>query len=408
MDDEEREASGVQPQDLDSCMDAASKVAYYQLVAGENEGAVGTYDANVDLDPSIGLVAGMAYLLEGDTEAAQGPFRHAINMGDRARSSNQGMLNATRIAMAELYRQDGQLDTAIANWMRERYFLGGEPFAMQQYADLIAERDGDDAVVPALQDFIEGMPGNPVALVVLAGALEDAGKDAEATEAYDTALEQIDDLLARRPNIAGVHGLQAWALVQKEDWAGAKAAAKKALELNPTEGYGHWAMIKVSEKERKMPMALKHYKLAKAHNMGHYVFATLPKPKLVISAEAIKITEKALEIPEKVYFQVGSAVIDQRSYQLLDVIAQVLTEHPELLKISIEGHTDSDGDDKMNKELSQERAEAVVAYLVEKGVDEGRLAAKGWGEEKPVAGNDTDEGKAANRRVEFLILKKKK
>jgi len=406
MDDEEREASGVQPQKLDACFEAPGSVAYYQLVAGDNAQAIATYGEHVDLHPNIGVVAGVAYLLEGDNAAAQGPLRHVLNMGARDLSSHQGLLNAARIGLAELYQREGDFDTAIANWERERNYLSGDPFAVQQYAALVVGRDGDAAVIPALQALSDGMPDNPVALVVLADQYAAGGKADEATAAYDAALAQLDHSLSLRPNIAGLYGVKAWALVQREDWAGAKEAAQKGLELNPTNGYSHWAMMKVAEVERKMPQALKHYKLARAHQMGHYFFATLDRPKLVMSARAIKITEKALEIPEKVFFQTNSAIIDERSYELLDAIADVLAEHAEIMGISVEGHTDAQGQDRDNKKLSQERAESVVAYLTEKGVDAERLSAKGWGEEKPVGSNDTEEGMAANRRVEFLITKK--
>ena len=75
------------------------------------------------------------------------------------------------------------------------------------------------------------------------------------------------------------------------------------------------------------------------------------------------------------------------------------------MRLSIEGHTDSDGTEEHNSELSQNRANAVVNYLVRKyGVDANRLEAKGWGESKPIDSNDTAEGKANNRRVELVKL----
>jgi outer membrane protein OmpA-like peptidoglycan-associated protein len=406
LEDEEREASGVQPQDLDACFHTPGALAYSKLLAGEYEQVATMFDEHADLHPNFGVVAGVAALLAGDDDAAQGPLRQALNMGARNASEHQGVLNATRIALAELYQRSGDFDSAIAHWEREQKWLVGDPFAVQQYATLVGERDGADAVVPALQALAATFPENPVPHTVLANELAAAGKADEAKAAYDAAAALLDDYLARRPTLAGLYGLKAWHLVQLEDWAGAKEAAQKGLDLNPTEGYAHYAMIKVAEIERKLPMALKHTKLAKSHHMGHYFFATLPKPELKITARSIKITEKALEIPEKVFFQTGSAIIDERSYQLLDAIAAVLTEHPEILEISIEGHTDSDGKDRDNKKLSQARAESVAAYLVEKGIDEARLQAKGWGEEKPIGDNETDEGKAANRRVEFLITKK--
>jgi len=407
MDDEEREASGVQPQNLDACFHTPGLVAYWQLAAGENAQAIATYTEHADLDPDIGVVAGVAHLLEGDTVGAQGPLRLALNMGSRSLPARQGSINTARIALGELYRQDGDLDTAIAHWERAPKWLSAEPFAMQQYADLIRERDGEAAVVPAMQAVAANFPNQPVVYTVLGDELAAAGQVDDAAAAYKHAGEQMDRILALEPTVADGYGTRAWMLVQLEDWAGAKEAAKKGLELNPTDPYSHWAMMKVAEVERKLPQALKHYKLARGHEMGHYFFATLERPKLVMSARAIKITEKALEIPEKVFFQTGSAIIDERSYELLDAIADVLGEHPELLELSIEGHTDAQGQDRDNKKLSQERAEAVVAYLTEKGIEAERLAAKGWGEEKPVGSNDTDEGMAANRRVEFLIMKKK-
>ena len=74
------------------------------------------------------------------------------------------------------------------------------------------------------------------------------------------------------------------------------------------------------------------------------------------------------------------------------------------LGLRIEGHTDNTGDDASNKTLSQSRAEAVRDYLVEQGIDASRLEAVGLGEEQPVADNNTEEGRAQNRRVELVRL----
>ena len=70
----------------------------------------------------------------------------------------------------------------------------------------------------------------------------------------------------------------------------------------------------------------------------------------------------------------------------------------------VAGHTDSDGDDAYNKDLSQRRAQSVVDYLSSRGVENSNMIAKGFGEEQPVADNETTEGKAANRRVELNRL----
>lgn len=73
-------------------------------------------------------------------------------------------------------------------------------------------------------------------------------------------------------------------------------------------------------------------------------------------------------------------------------------------RFSVEGHTDSDGADATNQTLSEKRAEAVRAELVRLGITTDRLTSKGWGESKPMTANDTPEGKAQNRRVEFVKL----
>jgi OmpA-OmpF porin, OOP family len=105
-----------------------------------------------------------------------------------------------------------------------------------------------------------------------------------------------------------------------------------------------------------------------------------------------------------ILFAPGSAVIQAESYKTLALIGDLLTGDAEL-KLSIEGHTDSDGTTESNQALSEKRAAAVKDYLVANAsVDAARLKARGWGESKPVDKNETPEGKANNRRVELVKL----
>ena len=121
--------------------------------------------------------------------------------------------------------------------------------------------------------------------------------------------------------------------------------------------------------------------------------------------QRVRITEGSLEILDKVYFATNSDRIQRRSFRLLANVAQVLNNHPEIQHVRVEGHTDDRGPDDRNLELSQKRAEAVVAWLVERGeVAAERLEARGFGETQPIESNDTREGRAANRRVEFDIV----
>jgi OOP family OmpA-OmpF porin len=88
---------------------------------------------------------------------------------------------------------------------------------------------------------------------------------------------------------------------------------------------------------------------------------------------------------------------------VLDKVAESLSNEPDV-NIIIMGHTDSVGSDAYNLKLSQARAESVVRYLTSKGISQSRQVAKGYGESKPVADNNTDEGRERNRRVELQVI----
>ncbi len=76
------------------------------------------------------------------------------------------------------------------------------------------------------------------------------------------------------------------------------------------------------------------------------------------------------------------------------------------MKVQIAGYTDSVGSDAYNRQLSQKRADAVRTYLIDKGIEDNRVSARGYGKESPIADNGTDDGRAENRRVEFVVLSK--
>ena len=100
-------------------------------------------------------------------------------------------------------------------------------------------------------------------------------------------------------------------------------------------------------------------------------------------------------------FDTGKATIRPDSQPVINQVAEMLQTNPGL-KLSVEGHTDSVGSPASNKTLSENRAKAVVAALAAKGIDAGRLTAAGWGQDKPVADNNTEDGRAKNRRVELV------
>lgn len=119
--------------------------------------------------------------------------------------------------------------------------------------------------------------------------------------------------------------------------------------------------------------------------------------------QLVEIRGDMLVITSPVFFKTNSDVILGKSHNVLNNVAAVMTAQSRIKRVRVEGHTDSQGDDAKNLTLSQRRAEAVVKYLVGKGVDAGRLTAKGFGETTPIADNGSGRGRAQNRRVEFKI-----
>lgn len=117
--------------------------------------------------------------------------------------------------------------------------------------------------------------------------------------------------------------------------------------------------------------------------------------------DSILKTGRASFHDQEVHFETAKGTILPDSTAVLDQVAAALKEHGDW-KMSVQGHTDNVGSAAANQPLSQERAEAVVAWLGEHGVDRSRLIAQGFGDTRPVATNDTDEGRAQNRRVELV------
>ncbi|WP_437483381.1 OmpA family protein [Sorangium sp. So ce1014] len=131
-----------------------------------------------------------------------------------------------------------------------------------------------------------------------------------------------------------------------------------------------------------------------------------PDPEKHGCPKAVRVTDKNVVILQQVQFDTNRATIKPVSDPLLDEVAQVLEEHPEIVLIEIQGHTDDRGTDGHNKALSQNRANSVMAALVRRGIDSTRLTAQGYGREQPLDNNATEAGRQRNRRVQFNIIKK--
>ncbi|MCR5245682.1 MAG: OmpA family protein [Bacteroidales bacterium] len=113
------------------------------------------------------------------------------------------------------------------------------------------------------------------------------------------------------------------------------------------------------------------------------------------------IAETGKFVTNNILFETGKATLKPESMEEIEKVAAYMLKNPGA-RFEVQGHTDNQGSDKINDPLSQQRAEAVVKALEEKGVDPFNLRAVGKGAHEPVADNSTDQGRAKNRRVEFI------
>ena len=125
--------------------------------------------------------------------------------------------------------------------------------------------------------------------------------------------------------------------------------------------------------------------------------------ELVLESARVDVTDVQVVLREAVHFEFDQATVRPDSASILDEVAATLLARPDLIRVQVQGHTDNKGGVAYNLELSQRRAEAVVAALVSRGVAPERLVAVGYGSTRPVGTNDTEEGQAANRRVQFDV-----
>jgi|GEM_PF-848964 len=130
----------------------------------------------------------------------------------------------------------------------------------------------------------------------------------------------------------------------------------------------------------------------------NFVLKKVPKKRISL------LKKDKIEISSRIPFAYNKARLLRAAEFILDDVVDVILSNPQLTTIRVEGHTDNTGEAKYNKQLSEARANAVMEYLVAKGVGKDRLVAVGYGFDRPLADNDTEEGRAKNRRVEFVIV----
>lgn len=178
-----------------------------------------------------------------------------------------------------------------------------------------------------------------------------------------------------------------------------------------------WRHVAISFNTRALKLYLDDVRILNIPNLGYNPTGITigyhnPGGTTVGYIKNIRIAKGAVPLYDKfltdgkfvttgIKFDVNKATIKPESMGTINYVVKMMTEHSEL-NFSVEGHTDSDGDEAANQKLSEARAQSVLNEMSKLGISASRLTSKGHGETKPMAGNDTPEGKAQNRRVEFV------
>ena len=178
-----------------------------------------------------------------------------------------------------------------------------------------------------------------------------------------------------------------------------------------------WHRISISFNKRALKLYMDETRLFNIPNMtapASFRIATDESAEKLYFIKNVRIAKGAVPLYDRmmsdgkfitygITFDVGKATIKPESMGEINRIVTLMTENPDL-KFSVEGHTDSTGNAASNQTLSEQRSQAIVAKLVELGIAQDRLTAVGKGQNSPIADNNTDEGRAKNRRVEFVKM----
>ncbi len=121
------------------------------------------------------------------------------------------------------------------------------------------------------------------------------------------------------------------------------------------------------------------------------------KPSLAI------VTDKEIKILQQIHFEYNKSNIRPESFPVVDAVAEIMKQNPKI-KIEVQGHTDNRGNKRYNQDLSEKRAGAVMQALVARGIERERLRSQGYGMDRPLVPNDTDQNRALNRRVQFIRI----
>jgi outer membrane protein OmpA-like peptidoglycan-associated protein len=229
------------------------------------------------------------------------------------------------------------------------------------------------------------------------------GKEMQACD-MDLGMDSYNFFCFRLPTGASPYMSCHWT---KPDDSG--GSYSEQLELTPKE----WHHVSVSFNQRAMKIYVDGIRRVNAPNMKKpswfYLFGRegIYIKNIRLAKGAVPLYDRMMTdgkiITYGITFDVGKSTIKPESMGEINRIVKLMQENPDL-KFSVEGHTDSSGNAASNQTLSDARSKAVVDKLIETGIAADRLQSAGKGQTSPIAGNDTDEGRAKNRRVEFVKI----
>ena len=226
---------------------------------------------------------------------------------------------------------------------------------------------------------------------------------------------------SREPTELGNIGVIEVGYEQGASYAGGNN--RKDLPEGSKKPYPHWRHIAISFNIRALKVYMDQDRLIMIPNLqgnpsgisiwGH-TYDSKQTGDFPTMIKNIRIAEGAVPLYDRfktdgkivtngIKFDSGKATLKPESMGVINQIAKMMQQYPDI-KLSVEGHTDSDGDEALNKNLSEQRAGSVMAKLIEMGIASERLSSQGFGEDISISDNNTPEGKANNRRVEFVKM----
>ncbi len=276
------EELGIVTQDLDTCDDVFGELATIELSQGNVSAVLETYQDHLDLHPLLPTSAGMAYLLDGKMDLAQGPLRQAIKLSYVWSDLGIPTRVATRFALAYLFTNQGYPENAITILDAEAPHVADSPFGLDLYAEAVRKARGEAAVRGSLLSLAKQFPDVPQVFSSTGLYLRDLG-ELEAAETYlSDATELYEKELSFRPETAELWGQYALHLVLSGNLAAAGDAIQKALELQPASAMGQWAAANLEAAQGNADASRKHYDLAVRYGVLNIGLAMADPPAVAI------------------------------------------------------------------------------------------------------------------------------